>query len=440
MLSVKFRDILDDLFRWITGTRFQNPSAIDLVNPEQRQAAPCGNIFHRSLVNAVYIPGGTTDRGGVKYLPEFRQDLISGRWVIIATDRARRPDTFACKGKNEIDYAALPAYEQSCPFCPGNEAMTPPGLLTLGCGGAAATGSADWRVRVVPNKYPALEPRGDPSPALENGCEVLFQKMPGYGVHEVIIETPQHNRHPGSLAAEQVELVVEAYYRRSAALAGNRHLRFLQIFRNHGRQAGASIEHPHSQLVALPFVPALMQQELDRVHRYFLEHGDCPYCRLLDEERDYGKRMIAENESFSAYMPYASRCPFETWLLPRRHQSSFLEMEREERSAFADIFNRVLGRLARALADPPYNYYLHSAPVRTAALPHFHWHLEIAPKLTTAAGFEMGSGVFINVTLPEEAAAFIRDKGESDNESNEKDLFCDGFAQSPTGGQSQRGF
>jgi UDPglucose--hexose-1-phosphate uridylyltransferase len=168
-------------------------------------------------------------------LPEFRQDLISGRWVIIATDRARRPDTFACKGKNETDYSLLPDYEGSCPFCPGNEAMTPPEVLALnGAGetGAAAdasdtAGTADWRVRVVPNKYPALELKGDPGPVVENSCDVLFQNMAGYGAHEVIIETPRHNRHPGSLAAAQVELVVEAFYRRSAALAENGHLRFL---------------------------------------------------------------------------------------------------------------------------------------------------------------------------------------------------------------------
>jgi UDPglucose--hexose-1-phosphate uridylyltransferase len=328
--------------------------------------------------------------------------------------------------------------------------------------------TAGWRVRVVPNKYPALEPQAPPPehPGEQQlhrksfethlrqdfnqqhlhqhphqyqsyrpaPTETLFRARPGYGVHEVLIETPEHNRHPGALSQEQMELVVRSYSLRCSALADDPNLRFIQLFRNHGREAGASIEHPHSQLIALPFVPAQVRLELERAHAYYLEHEDCPYCRLLAEERRGGARLIAENEFCSAYMPYASRYPFETLIVPRRHQSSFLEASEAELSGLAAIMGDVLGRLARALDDPSYNYYLHGAPLRLRELPHYHWHLELVPKLTTTAGFEMGSGVFINVTLPEEAARFLREKGGIENEAWRKDLLCPGPAQSPTRG------
>lgn len=372
-------------------------------------------------------------------MPEFRQDLISGQWVIIATDRAKRPETFACKGAKEIDRAALPAYKKNCPLCPGNEVMTPPEVLVLtGAAGAhRAPGSAGWRVRVVRNKFPALEPeeKAEGKPSAFPRPDEAYRAVPGYGIHEVIVETPEHNRHPAVWAPEQMALVTEAYYQRLAALEEFPRLRYIQLFRNHGPEAGASIEHPHSQLLALPFVPERAGRELERAHRYYLEHERCPYCLLLEQEGRLNKRIVAENELFTAFMPYASRFPFETWLMPRLHQASFLEQGRAERAAFAALLGEILSRLARALDDPPYNYYLHSAPVRSSELPHFHWHLELVPKLTTAAGFEMGSDVFINTTLPEEAAAFIRDKGRLNNESWKKDLLCNGSAQSSTSGQ-----
>ncbi|MEW5785257.1 MAG: galactose-1-phosphate uridylyltransferase [Bacillota bacterium] len=398
-------------------------------------------------------------------MPEFRQDLISGDWVIIATGRAKRPETFACKGEAELDHAALPAHDELCPFCRGNEAMTPPEVLALGrAAGAAAPDTPGWQVRVVTNKFPALEPdedalagrdpsgretageapaagsrAPDPFPAAGAAASAapapLYLNRPGFGLHEVLIETPAHNRHPGLLPLEQLELVIESYHRRYAALAADQRFRFIQLFRNHGREAGASIEHPHSQLIALPFVPALVRREMERAHRYYLEDEECLYCRLLDAERHGEERLVAENGSFTAYMPYASRFPFETWLLPRRHQSSFLEATAAERRDLAALLGAVLGRFARLLDDPPYNYYLHSAPLRSAGLPHFHWHLELVPKLTIAAGFEMGAGMYINVTLPEEAARFIREKGGTADESWQRDLFCPGPAQSPTRGQ-----
>lgn len=372
-------------------------------------------------------------------MPEFRQDFISGQWVIIATGRARRPENYACKETGDTDCDQLPRYVESCPFCAGNESQTPDEVMALGRAEGRPPDSEGWRTRVVPNKFPALhrEPERiapDRKQTRGNDNNTLYNAMSGYGVHEVLVENPEHNRHPGNLAEDQMELVVESYYLSCTRLSRDHNLRFIQLFRNHGRAAGATIEHPHSQLVALPFVPVLVEHELRRAHDYYLSGEACSYCHLLEEERSGGSRIVAENGSFTAFMPFASRYPFETWILPRHHRSSFLDTTREERSALAGILGEVLRLLACGLGRPPYNYYLHSAPLRTGELPHYHWHLEIIPKLSIAAGFEMGTGVYINVTRPEEAAHFIREKRKTANETWQKDLLCPGTAQSPARG------
>ncbi len=364
-------------------------------------------------------------------MPEFRQELISGQWVIMATGRAKRPEAFARKGEYEVDHLELPGHVAKCPFCKGNEAMTPAEVLSLAKNGVSPAGK-DWQVRVVPNKFPALVPGLKKTPNLETEG-ALYKEMNGYGVHEVLIETPEHNRHPGVLETEQMTLVVQSYLQRFRALAENRLLHYVQLFRNHGREAGASMEHPHSQLIAMPFVPVTVRQEIESAHRHYFTYRQCPYCFLLNEELRDGKRMVAENSTFCAFLPYAARYPFETWILPRRHQSSFLEITGDEMEGFSDILTLVLGRMARALDEPPYNYFLHCAPFRTTGLPHYHWHLELVPKLITVAGFEMGSGIFINVILPEEAALYLRKKGEAINEHTRKDFLYSGLAQPPAG-------
>lgn len=364
-------------------------------------------------------------------MTEFRQDVISGQWVIIATGRARRPENYACKKADADSCGQLPGYVENCPFCAGNESQTPPEVMAIGRSDGRPPDSDGWRVRVVPNKYPALHQDRDrlpPARELSGSKDVLYYGMPGYGVHEVLIEAPEHNRHPGTLSEEQMKLVVESYYLSFSRLSEDRQLRFIQLFRNHGRAAGATIEHPHSQLVALPFVPVLVEQELRRAHDYHLSREGCPYCDLLEKETGSGSRVVADNEIFTAFMPYASRYPFETWIVPRHHRSSFLETTRKQRSAMASILGEVLRLLSCGLGSPPYNYYLHSAPLRTGELPHYHWHLEIIPKLSIAAGFEMGTGVYINVTRPEEAAHFIREKRNIADETWQKDLLRTGPA------------
>lgn len=359
-------------------------------------------------------------------MPEYRQDLTTGQWVIIATDRAKRPETFAGKKERLEARFEQPPYRENCPFCMGNETLTPPEIIALGRD-SGAPDTPGWRVRVIPNKYPAVEPKGNPRPEHRPG-EAIFRDMPGYGIHEVLVETPRHNLHPGSLGREQMELVVESYYQRFQHMSGDNNLRYVQIFRNHGREAGASIEHPHSQLIALPIVPPVVKQELQRSHDYYLSTEGCPYCHALAEEMEFGSRVVADNRFFSAYVPYAAHLPFEVWIMPKQHRSSFQEISKQEMSDLAEIMDRALGRLSNALDDPPYNFYLHSSPLRTSGLPYYHWHIVIIPKLTTVAGFEMGSGVFINVTVPEQAAEFLREKGGEVNGIRPKDLLCPGSA------------
>ena len=340
-------------------------------------------------------------------MSEFRRDPISGRRVIIAPQRSVRPAVGSGGGERR---RPRPAYVKDCPFCAGNEQMTPPEVLALGRGGAAPD-RAGWKVRVVPNLYPAVA-------AAPGGASPGRARASGYGVHEVLIETPAHNRQPGNFPPQQMALVVEACYRRGQALAENPALRYIQFYRNYRREAGASLEHPHSQLIALPFVPSELRRELERSQQHYLAGGCCPFCLVLEQENRLARRIVLQNDSFSAFIPYAARSPFETWVLPRRHRASFLESSVPERVSLAAVLEELLRMLAQALGDPPYNYYLHTAPLRSAPLPYYHWHLELHPRFGIAAGFELGSGVFINEIAPEEAARFIREKGKTDHEQS----------------------
>ena len=370
-------------------------------------------------------------------MSEFRSDPISGRQVIIAPQRSARPPAGGTGGGKDLQGREGrdpgPAYVESCPFCAGNEQMTPPETMALGRSAAVRDGRG-WKVRVVPNRYPAVERSAQGQLTAESSFPS------GYGAHEVLIETPVHNRHPGNFPPRQMELVIEALYRRGEALSRDPGLRYLQFYRNHRREAGASMEHPHSQLVALPFVPALLRRELERSQDLYLSEGGCPFCRLEEEENRFGQRIVAQNEGCSAFIPAAARSPFETWILPRRHRASFLETTVYERAALAAILEEVLGIMARALGDAPYNYYLRTAPLRSPPLPYYHWHLELLPRVGVTAGFEMGSGVYINEIAPEEAARFIREKGKREHEAApRKDLLYSCTAQPPACGEPGRG-
>jgi UDPglucose--hexose-1-phosphate uridylyltransferase len=330
-------------------------------------------------------------------LPELRKDPITHRWVIIASDRAKRPNDFV-RSRVEIKGNAW------CPFCYGNEAKTPPEVLVYGRDGRSPN-SPGWSIRVVPNKFPALGIEG----ALDRQGLGLFDKMNGVGAHEVIIETPDHRSTLATLPPQQVEQVLWAYRDRMADLKNDRRFRYILVFKNHGEAAGASLEHTHSQLIALPIVPMQVRDEVDNASRYFDEKERCIFCDIIRQECEEGDRVIAENERCITLAPYAPRFPFEAWILPKKHCSAF---EIEPPEVFADaasMLRSMLRRLDQVLDHPPYNYVVHTSPIGLERNEHYHWHIEMMPVLTKVAGFEWGTGFYINPTPPEESARFLRE-------------------------------
>lgn len=330
-------------------------------------------------------------------MPELRKDPVVGRWVIIATERARRPSDFS----PEPSRVKGP---QGCVFCPGNEANTPPEILAFR---PAATGP--WTLRVVPNKFPALRIEGDIHPTGEG----IYDRMDGVGAHEVIIETPDHFGNLGTLPVGAVADMLFAYRDRLLDLRKDPRFEYILIFKNQGEAAGASLEHPHSQLIATPILPELVVEELEGAARYYRMKERCVWCDIVRQERRDGKRIVLEEDGFVALAPFAPRFPFETWVLPVAHQATFESTDADEIDALARLLRELVGRFNRVLREPPYNYALHTAPVRATELGHFHWHLEFMPKLTRVAGFEWGTGFFINPTPPEDAARFLREAPEA---------------------------
>jgi UDPglucose--hexose-1-phosphate uridylyltransferase len=332
-------------------------------------------------------------------MPELRKDPVTGRWVIVAPERAQRPSDFAPEPRPRR--RAL-----RCPFCPGNEAETPAELLA-GRPGGAPPDSPGWTYRVVPNRYPALRLEGD----LDRTGEVVDHRMRGIGAHEVLIETPEHDASLATMPADAVADVLLAARDRMLALRKNERIEYVLFFKNQGQAAGATVEHPHSQLIATPMVPPLVEAELAGGARHHASHGRCAWCDILRHDRG-SPRLIVEADGLAVLAPYAARFAFETVILPSRHRSSFEDCGLEDLEALARTLGDLLRRLDRALDAPDYNLILHTAPARAPRLPHYHWHIEVIPKLTKVAGFEWGTGVFINATTPEDGAARLRQSGD----------------------------
>ena len=330
-------------------------------------------------------------------MPELRKDPITGRWVIIATDRAKRPTDFV-RDKVEIRGSGF------CPFCAGNEAKTPPEILSYRKDGSPRD-KPGWSLRVVANKFPALGIEG----TLNRQGEGLYDKMNGIGAHEVIIETPEHALTLATMPARAVQDVLWAFRDRILDLKKDRRFKYVLIFKNHGEAAGASLEHTHSQLIALPVVPKRVREEVDSSKEYYNYKERCIFCDIMRQEMEDGVRMIAENPAFIAMAPYAPRFPFEMWIVPKVHQSAFEESQKHEFEQLAAILKDMLARLDRVLDSPAYNYIIHTSPIPEASNDYYHWHLEIMPKLTKVAGFEWGTGFYINPTPPEESAKFLRE-------------------------------
>jgi len=332
-------------------------------------------------------------------MPELRRDPITGRWVIIARDRATRPSDF-------IRQPVVPHSGKPCPFCPGQERTTPPEVLAYRPAGGAPN-EGGWTLRVVPNKYPVLRVEGE----LNRQGEGLYDKMNGVGAHEVVIETPDHSLTLGELSEKQIEDLLWAFRERILDLRRDTRLRYLIVFKNHGEAAGATLEHPHSQIIALPVVPKRVREEMDGCKRHFDYRERCIFCDIVQQELEDNVRVVLETDHFLAIEPYASRFPFETWIAPKRHRSHYETIEIPEVKNLAWIVRAVLRKIDKVLEKPAYNLMIHSAPVQEGAMAHYHWHIELIPKLTKVAGFEWGTGFYVNPTPPEEAARFLRDAG-----------------------------
>jgi UDPglucose--hexose-1-phosphate uridylyltransferase len=328
---------------------------------------------------------------------ELRKDPVVGRWIILSSDRMLRPSDFP-----EPDPEAANGGPDSCPFCPGHEGHTPPEILAYR--DAGAPNGPGWTTRVFPNKFPALRVEE----TLERSGEGLYDRMTGVGAHEVIVESPEHDRDLSELEVPRIERVLLAYRERILDLQRDTRLQYVLVFKNAGRRAGASLEHGHSQLIATPIVPRVVAEELEASRAHFRAKERCIFCDMIDHERRDGRRVVLESDRFLAIEPFAPRYPFETWILPRRHRAGYETAEPEDYAAFASILRETLGRIRRALARPHYNYVLHTAPWGGDERDSYHWHLEIMPKRTPAAGFEWGSGFHINPTAPEEAAEYLR--------------------------------
>ncbi len=329
-------------------------------------------------------------------MPELRKDPVTSRWVIISTERGKRPSDFGTEPEKErVGF---------CPFCPGNESKTPPEVLAYRPNGGPPN-ERGWNLRVVPNKFPALQIEGD----LNRQGDGMYDKMNGIGAHEVVIETPEHGETLASMTEQRLEDVFWSFHDRVLDLKKDQRFRYILIFKNSGRAAGASLEHPHSQLIATPIIPKRVREELDGAKEYYDYKERCVFCDIIRQELNQGVRIISENEDFIATAPFASRFPFETWILPKVHNSFFEDAQKHEYVNLAKLIRDLFLRVEKVLMNPPYNLIIHSAPLREADGRYYHWHLELMPKLTHVAGFEWGSGFYINPTPPEEAAKYLRD-------------------------------
>ncbi len=327
-------------------------------------------------------------------MSELRQDPTTFDWVIIARERAKRPHEFRHMRPN---HATPQAHDSDCPFCPGNEHMTPDATFLY-------EDSGRWQIRVVPNKFAALSPEGD----TERQEWKLYRKSQGYGRHEVVIESPLHNEFMPFMSDGHVEQIIRAYRSRYHALREDPNIRIIIIFKNHGEEAGTSLVHPHTQIVATPVVPPYIRRKYEVTTQHFDNTGRCLHHDIERIELEAKTRIVKETSHFVVFHPYASHYPFETLIMPKEHRSSFGDISDDETGDLARVLKDVLLKLYLSLKNPDYNFVIHTAPVDDEHKSYYLWHIQIIPRLTKMAGFELGSGIYINVALPEETAAFMR--------------------------------
>ncbi|MCG9479594.1 MAG: galactose-1-phosphate uridylyltransferase [Actinomycetia bacterium] len=335
-------------------------------------------------------------------MPQLRKDLITGDWVIIATERAKRPDKF--KGQSQV--RPPETNNATCPFCAGNEDMTPQEVFTIDKVINRKPNQEGWQVRVVPNKFPALISKV----GLDSSKIGIYDVMSGFGVHEVIILTPQHIRDIGDLSHQELVSMVTAYKSRIDELKKDDRIKSVIIMHNQGKEAGASLDHTHSQLFGLPFIPPVLGKELRGTIAYFNDHDRCAMCDILEYEQQQQKRIVYMDQYFMVLQPFASGSPYETWVVPRQHSPNFEDIDKQQMQSFCRCLKLVLDFFYHQLDNPAFNYYIHTSPTLIDTGKYYHWHLELIPKLTIKAGFEMGTGVNINITTPEFTAEYIKER------------------------------
>ena len=331
-------------------------------------------------------------------MPELRQNPITKEWVIIATERAQRPEDFA---PIKIEETA-PAINH-CPFCEGNEQITPHEILAYRTYGTQAD-TPGWWIRIIPNKFPALVPQGNIQRVKQ---EEFFRFMDGVGEHEVIIESPKHNVSIATMEQKQVEEIFLAYRERYITLSQDPRFEMVMIFKNHGAAAGTSVKHPHSQVIATPITPLHLRHLIDETLRFFDDNGECVFCVAIQKEKMFKERIVFETDNFLAFVPFAASSPFETMVLPKKHDSSFQSTPPERTRELAYAMKTVLAKMHKSLKDPDYNFVIRSAPCHEKDLEYYHWHIQIFPRVSAVAGFELGSGIYINTVIPENAAKFL---------------------------------
>jgi len=334
-------------------------------------------------------------------MPELRQNPVTKEWVIISTERAKRPEEFGSGDVEEKDNNN----KNHCPFCQGNESETPPEIMAFRTYGTKPD-SPGWWIRVIPNKFAALVPQGSTERVKQLD---YFNYMDGLGHHEVIIESPQHNLQIATMEQKQVEEIFLAYRERYRALSPDPRFELITLFKNHGRGAGTSIKHPHSQLIATPMTPAHIRHRMQEAMSFFDDNGKCVFCVEIEKEKQFKERVLLETDNFIAFEPFASRSPFETLVFPKKHDASFGNITPELSKELGFVMKQTLAKIYKGLNNPDYNFVVRSSPCHEENVEYFHWHIMIIPRVAAVAGFELGSGIYINTVIPEKAAKYLRD-------------------------------